>query len=117
MSSIDRPLSGAVRVFDLGAEAEVAEAPAGGRGARTLLKEGPLRLTLVRVSAGGAIPEHHADGPIAVQALEGTLEFVAAGETHVLEPGRLLTLGAGVPHSVRSAGGALFLLTVAKPTA
>lgn len=117
MSSIDRPLSGPALVFDLRAEGEQTGTAEAGRGARTLLKEGPLRVTLVRIAAGGTIPEHRADGPITVQPLEGRMEFVVAGETHELEPGRLLTAAAGAPHSVRSAGGALFLLTVTKPSA
>ena len=121
MSSLNRPLDGAALVFDLGATSR--ELGAGenlgrsGRNARTLLKSGTLRVTMIVLAPGGGIPEHHADGPITVQPLEGRIQFTVAGETHDLAAGQLLSTGAGVPHSVRSEGGATFLLTVAQPGA
>ena len=113
MSSIDRPLSGDVLVVSL--REDGASAPAAGRTARTLLKEGPLRVTLVTVAPGAEIPEHRADGPITVQPLAGRIHFTAAGGTHELGPGQLLALGAGIPHAVASPQGGTFLLTVCKP--
>ena len=94
MPSIDRPLTGEPLHFRLGE----AQRPAlidhdllsrSGRSARTLLKEGPLRVTLVALGAGGALAEHHADGPITVHVLAGRITF-RAGEDEWL-------LGAGVP--------------------
>lgn len=111
MSSIERPLSGDVVIVELSGGGE-GPLP-GGRRARTLIKNGLIRATLVTVAAGAEIPEHQADGPITVQPLQGRLQFSAAGNTHEIGPGQLLSLGAGVRHAVASASGATFLLTVA----
>ncbi|HEX6062952.1 MAG TPA: hypothetical protein VFZ04_01975, partial [Longimicrobiales bacterium] len=82
--------------------------------ARTLVKDGALRVTLVVIPPGGGIAEHHADGPISVQPLEGTVTFKTSAGTFTVATGDLLTLGAGVRHEVSSEGGATFLLTVAR---
>ena len=112
MSSIERPLSGDVVIVELSGGGEGP--PPGGRRARTLIKNGLIRATLVTVAAGAEIPEHRArPGPITVQPLQGRLQFSAAGNTHEIGPGQLLSLGAGVRHAVASASGATFLLTVA----
>jgi quercetin dioxygenase-like cupin family protein len=117
MSSIQRPLSGDVLRFDLGEERGHAQDATilerSGRNARTLLKEGPLRVTLVVLAPGGEIAEHQASGPITVQPLEGRIRFAIAGEDHDIGPGELLSVAPGVRHRVRSAAGATFLLTVA----
>jgi quercetin dioxygenase-like cupin family protein len=121
MPSIQRPLSGDVMRFDLRAEdertADPATIQAHGRAARTLLKDGPLRITMIVLAPGGTVAEHHADGPITIQPLRGTIRFTAAGEDHEIGPGELLSAGAGVRHSVASDDGAAFLLTVSLPHA
>lgn len=117
MSSIDRPLAGGVLVFDV--EREVAtqgEMSKRERGARTLVKEGPMRLKLIVLGAGAEISEHRADGPISMQVVRGRVDFTAGGRERALETGIVLSAGPGVPHSVRSAEGGAFLLTVT-PTA
>lgn len=111
MSSIDRPLSDDVMIVELQGKPEGP--PPSGRSARTLIKNGPIRVTLVTLAAGAEISEHQADGPITVQPLQGQIQFSAAGAVHDLGPGQLLSLGAGVRHAVASASGASFLLTVA----
>lgn len=121
MPSIQRPLSGDVLVFELGEERERAADPEilerSGRNARTLLKSGALRVTMIVLGPGGSIKEHHADGPITVQPLEGRIRFTIEGTEHDLGPGELLAAGPGVPHAVASDDGATFLLTVAHPEA
>lgn len=121
MSSIQRPLSGEVLVLDLKDErARVAGSAAGEQRvhtARTLLKSGPLRVTLVVLAPGGVIPDHQAEGPITVQPLEGRIRFTAGGRVHDVGPGQLLSAGPGVRHAVASDGGAAFLLTVVMPDA
>jgi quercetin dioxygenase-like cupin family protein len=111
MSSIERQRSGDVMVVELRGAPE--RIPSSGRSARTLLKNGPLRATLVSIAPGGHIPEHHADGPITVQPLEGRVQFTALGKVREIGPGQLLSVGTGVRHAVASASGATFLLTVA----
>ncbi len=115
MSSVNRTLASAVLSIDLSSEIRTvrAELAAGhARIARTLVKEGPLRLTLIGVSPGGTLHEHVAEGPITIQVLEGSIVLHAAGETHVLGTGALMALGGGVRHDVSSEDGGFFLLTV-----
>lgn len=119
MSPLDRPLAGELRIHDLAEERDnTAAAPSGaGRMARTLVKDGPLRVTLVVVEPGGEIAEHHAPGPITVQPLDGRLAFTALGATHEIGPGQLLSLGSGIRHELSSADGCSFLLTHGQPPA
>jgi quercetin dioxygenase-like cupin family protein len=118
MPSIHRPLSGDILVFDIDEERERAADAAlidrSGRSARTLLKIGPLRVTLVVLGPGGELAEHEAAGPITVQVVEGRIRFTAADETHDVGPGQLLAAGPGIRHSVVSGEGASFLLTVSQ---
>lgn len=121
MPLIQRPLGGGVIVFRLPRERERAADAAAllkhGRSARTLLRDGPLRVTLVVLGPGGELAEHSAAGPIAVQPLDGAIRFTVDGQTHYLGAGEMLTAAAGLPHTVRSTYGAAFLLTVALETA
>jgi quercetin dioxygenase-like cupin family protein len=115
--SNDQPLHDEVLVLDLEKERDRITEPEAlgrnGRNARTLIKDGPLRVTLVALAPGGAIAEHHADGPITVQPLTGQLRFNVLGRDHDLGPGQLLSVGAGIRHAVASTEGAVFLLTLA----
>jgi quercetin dioxygenase-like cupin family protein len=117
MPSIRRPLSGDVLVFDLAEErrrsADGSILDRSGRNARTLLKDGPLRVTLVVLAPGGELAEHRAEGPITVQPLDGRIHFTVQDRTHDLGSGQLLSVGPGIRHSVSSPAGAAFLLTVA----
>jgi quercetin dioxygenase-like cupin family protein len=101
MPSIQRPLSGDVLVFDIGEERErAADADVisrSGRNARTLVKMGPLRVTLVVLGPGGELAEHEAPGPITLQVVQGRIRFTVEGEQHDLGPGQLLAAG---PQSV-----------------
>ena len=118
MPSIQRPLSGDVLVFDLTEERQIAGDDStlarSGRSARTLLKSGPLRVTMVVLGPGGELAEHRAVGPITIHAIEGRLSFIAGEREHEVGPNELLSAGPGVPHRVRSEKGATFLLTVAQ---
>lgn len=118
MPTFDRSLSGRPLRFSLREEGRAEHIDEGlldrsGRSARTLIKDGPLRVTLVALGAGGSLAEHHADGPITVHVLSGSLQFRIGEQEHTLETGDLLSLGGGVSHAVDSADGAVFLLTVA----
>ncbi len=121
MPSIQRPLSADLLTFDLDEERRRTEDPAAierrGPSARTLVKDGPLRVTLIVLGAGGVIAEHHAPGPITVHVLRGTLRFSALGHDNTLGVGEMISLRAGVRHDVASEDGATFLLTVALPVA
>jgi quercetin dioxygenase-like cupin family protein len=83
-----------------------------GRTSRTLVKEGPLRLAIVALAAGGDLPQHRTEGPVTIQLLEGAVVFEALGHTYSLSVGDSLVFAPGVAHSARSVSGGLFLLTV-----
>jgi quercetin dioxygenase-like cupin family protein len=118
MSSIDRPLAGDVMMFALRDEQSKATAAESASqrksNARTLVKDGALRITLVVLPPGGGIAEHHADGPISVQPLDGSVTFKTPAGSFTANTGDLLTLGAGIRHEVSSENGATFLLTIAR---
>jgi quercetin dioxygenase-like cupin family protein len=115
MSPVQRSITGTLRL-SLQDEIRIVRdqlRTTGERTARTLVKHGPLRTTLVGLAAGGTLKSHKADGPITVQVLEGTVEFEADGERWTLPTGSLLALESGITHSVSAPDGGVFLLTVA----
>lgn len=115
MSPVQRDITGAMLSFSLDDELRILRAEldaAGERVGRTLLKNGPLRATLVGLKAGGALRTHQADGPITVHVLEGAIDFEVGGTVWPLSTGTLFSLEAGIPHSVTSTDGGIFLLTV-----
>jgi quercetin dioxygenase-like cupin family protein len=115
MSSLERKLDGDVLVHHLKYDERTIDAALlarSGRSARTLVKEGPLRLTLMALAPGGDLPGHHADGPVTIHVLEGAVRFRALGDEHALYPGDVLVFAAGVEHAAHSEAGCVFLLTV-----
>ena len=88
----------------------------GSRNGMTLLKGQGLRVVLVAVRAGTTIPSHRADGPLSLQVVEGTIKFSAASQEVTLGEGQVLTLQAGIPHSVEAIEESAFLLTLATET-
>ncbi len=115
MSSMHRQLDGDVLVHHLKQDERMID-PAllarHGRSARTLVKEGPLRLTIMALAAGGELPAHRAEGPVSIHVLEGAIQFAALGGEYELRTGDVLVFASGVEHSARSVTGAVFLLTV-----
>ena len=115
MSSLRRTLEGEVLVHHLKRDEQMIDQQLlarHGRTARTLVKEGPLRLTVIAIAAGGSIPVHHAEGPITIHLLEGEATFDVAEREYALRAGDVLVLASGVPHAARSTAGCVFLLTV-----
>jgi quercetin dioxygenase-like cupin family protein len=88
----------------------------GSRNGMTLLKRQGLRVVLVAMRAGTTIPSHRADGPLSLQVVEGTLRFSVASQEVTLGEGQVLTLQAGIPHSVEAIEESGFLLTLATET-
>ena len=82
------------------------------RAARTLIKTPQLSVVLVAVREGGELSEHTAEGPITIHVLDGCIDLYVLGRRQTLGAGMLMSLGGGIPHSVASAEGGLFLLTV-----
>ncbi|HLK12561.1 MAG TPA: cupin domain-containing protein [Candidatus Binatia bacterium] len=83
------------------------------RNAITLLKTRGMRVVLVAMHAGTIVRTHHAEGPIALQTLEGRLRFRTDAQEETLGPGALLTLHAGIPHALEAVEDCAYLLTIA----
>lgn len=115
MTPVQHRISGQELMFELDHEMqivrdELTKAPA--RIGRTIVKDGPLRVTVVGLHAGHDLHEHTSPGPITIQVLEGAIVVTVAGKPCRLEQHALLALDGGVPHSVHSEHGGMFLLTV-----
>lgn len=118
MSPVHRTLSSSVLRFDLADEMRIVRSElhdGHSRIARTLVKEGPLRVILIGVRAGGGMHEHVAEGPITIHALEGDIIVRTEGEARALPPGGLMAVDGGIRHDVSSDEGGLFLLTLVGP--
>ncbi len=116
MSPVKHPVTGTALSFVLADELRIVReelATSNERSGRTLVKDGPLSVTLIGLHPGGELRPHRAKGPITVQVLDGAIEVDAEGRTWALPTGSLFALNAGgITHSVRSPKGAAFLLTV-----
>jgi quercetin dioxygenase-like cupin family protein len=115
MSSLRRTLEGDVLVHHLKRDEQMIDQELlarHGRTARTLVKEGPLRLTMIAIAAGGNLATHRAEGPVTIHLLEGDAVFDAEGGEYALGVGDVLVLAPGVPHGARSSAGCVLLLTV-----
>ena len=112
-----RALDAPLLVLNLPARlAQVRQDPAyqtSDRKSLTLFKTDQLRVVLLALHADAELTTHTAPGPISVQVLDGQLTFRTAEQTTELAQGQLLTLHAGIPHSVRAITEAAFLLTLA----
>ena len=104
--------------FDL--KQEIADAESNkpwqeGHTAKTLFKKPDFRVVLVNMEKSSRLKEHHADGTISVQVLQGEIRFIADGKVHTLSTGSLFTLGVSIKHEVEAVQDSAFLLTIAWP--
>jgi quercetin dioxygenase-like cupin family protein len=91
-------------------EADWREHP---RNSMTLHKSSGLRVVLVAMHAGTAIPQHTAAYPFSLQVVEGSVRFNAGKKSVTLQRGQMVTVHAGVPHDLEAPVTAAFLLTLA----
>lgn len=77
-----------------------------------LARTAEFELVRLLVPAGKEIAEHKAPGTLIVECREGRVAFTALGRTQNLEPGQLMFLPAGEPHSLKGIDDASLLLTV-----
>jgi len=115
MSSMHRILDGEVLVHHLTQDERMLDPgllAKHGRTARTLVKEGPLRLTIMGIAPGGTLPTHSTDAHVTIHQLEGEVTFTVLGREYPLTTGDVLILAPGVEHEARSTTGGAFLLTV-----
>jgi quercetin dioxygenase-like cupin family protein len=111
-------ISGDVLRLDLQQESkailEAARGAGTGHAAKTLVKDGPLRLVLLGFTAGSELHEHNSDGPLSIQALCGAVDVAFEDGSERIEPGDALVINAFITHSVMASGDAVLLLTIAR---
>jgi quercetin dioxygenase-like cupin family protein len=82
------------------------------RNAITVFKTNGMNIVLIALHAHAEMKTHSAQGTISVQVLDGTIKFNTAVESLEIQKGQLLTLHAGIEHSVMAKEEAVFLLTI-----
>lgn len=115
MSSLTRTIEGDVQVHHLPHAEQLIDralVEQHGRSARTIVKEGLLRLTVIALAPGGDMPPHSTSGPVSVHLLQGDVIFTAGGADYPLQRDDVLVFASGVEHAARSEHGCTFLLTV-----
>lgn len=112
-----RRLSGKVLTFMLGAEddtlREFAEDSKTGRAGKTLVKEGPLRITLVALKKGTVLLSHQVAGPVSIQTIRGCLRLTTDKRDMDLPAGTLIALGPGGAHTAKAYTDCAILITFA----
>jgi quercetin dioxygenase-like cupin family protein len=114
-----RRLSGKVLPFMLSAEddtlRELAEGSKTGRAGKTLVKQGPLRVTLVALTKGTTLPSHQVSGPISIQSIRGCLRLTTDRGNLDVSAGTLIAIGPGVAHTAKAHDDCAILITFAMP--
>ena len=73
--------------LDVESKAVLDAARATGHAAKALVKEGPLRIVILGFTPQSSLDEHRTAGPIAIQAVSGSVTVSAQGKDHVLDAG------------------------------
>ena len=114
----ERPIDSPLLLLNLPAlTKQIKEEEAWGkndRNAITVFKTTGMNIVLIALHAHAELKTHTAPGTISVQVLEGTIKFNTTDESLEIKKGQLLTLHAGVSHSVLAVEESVFLLTMAK---
>ncbi|MGV3686814.1 MAG: cupin domain-containing protein [Daejeonella sp.] len=113
----DRPINAELIEIDLiAAKQQIRnEAPweNSDRNAITLFKNENMRIVMIALHDGAEMKTHTASGVISVQVLEGGISFRTEKKSSDINEGQMVTLQAGVPHSVFARSESVFLLTLA----
>jgi len=116
VSSLTRALAGEKLTFDL--DGQIAELRRdehyvrSGRVGRTLVKAGPLRLTLTLIAEGVDIGTHHAAAPMTLHVLQGRLRYGVDEEEFEMGQGEVLFFGPGHAKDIRALEDTALLLTI-----
>jgi len=87
-----------------------------GRSSETLVKYEDFRIVMVVMKAGSRMDDHHADGPISVQGIQGKFRLrLPEGQDIEMGPGDILALERGLRHDVEALEDSAFLLTISWP--
>jgi quercetin dioxygenase-like cupin family protein len=82
------------------------------RNSIALFKSDNMRIVLIALHKGAEMKTHVAPGIISVQVLEGQIHFRTEKQNEEMKEGQMLTLHAGIAHSVYAQEESIFLLTL-----
>jgi len=112
-------LSGKKLEFLLKAEEDAlrerAASSSSGRAAKTLAKEGRLRVMIIALNRATVLKQHHTDGPVSIQCLRGNVAITIDDASTELTSGGLLILDAKVQHQVKAIRDSSLLITMSFP--
>jgi quercetin dioxygenase-like cupin family protein len=115
----DHEISGEVLLLDFAEESvailDAARATTVGHTAKTLVKEGPLRIVILGMKVGAILREHEAAGPVSVHILSGQVTVSSQDRADSLKAGNALVFGSSVNHSLEAQADSVALLTIAWP--
>jgi quercetin dioxygenase-like cupin family protein len=83
-----------------------------GRAAKTLVKEGPLRITMVALRKRTHLSKHHVNGQVSIQVLRGRLTTWTEPGAMDLSASDVLVLNDGVEYAVSARTDCAFLITM-----
>ena len=110
-------ISGKVLRFRLSEEDERLREPAAasksGRAGKTLVKEGPLRITQVALRKGTPLQGHQVAGAVSLLVQRGRFHLVTTEGTLALGAGEMVVLDAGVAHAAAAVTDCAILITMA----
>jgi hypothetical protein len=111
-----RSLSGPSLRFDLAAElALLHDEPnwkANGHNARSLLKQGNLRLVLLTLRAGKHVHDHPTSEPLAIQPLSGSVRVHIPNEAAEIGPQQLMSVAQDVAYGIEALEDSALLIWV-----
>jgi len=81
-----------------------------------LFKTSQLELMRLVLPRGKGLPEHTVPGAVTIQCIEGEIELQAHGKSQTMQPGQLVYLAGGEPHSLHAFQDASVLLTLLFPS-
>jgi quercetin dioxygenase-like cupin family protein len=81
------------------------------REVQTILADRWRKLVVIQIRRGALLADHSAKVPITIQTLAGRGLLRVAGEEHLLVPGVLVPVDAGVVHSVQGEPDVAILVT------
>lgn len=116
----DRHLADPIRQLDLVPEAlrlrQDETLRREGHTARTLIKNGGLRIVLVEMREGSRLGWHRTTSRISIQVIAGAVSVLVPGTHHLVSAGQLLAIEGEIPHQVEALDHSTFLLTLARGT-
>jgi quercetin dioxygenase-like cupin family protein len=108
-------LAGSLLQFDIAREdAELQRKAADaktGRAAKTLVKEGRIRMTLIALRKGASLGAHQVEGDVSVHVLRGAFELRTESERTRASKGSAVVIQAGVQHDAVATRDTGILLT------